>query len=309
MAIAIICPSRDTGPWVAAIKEIDPDLEVLVWPDDSPRENVTFALCWQQPQSVLSEYPNLRCLSSMGAGVDHLISDAALPPRLPIVRLVDPLLAQSMFEYVCAAVMYYFREFDGYQAQQRQRRWHQTASKPAVATTVGVMGLGQLGGFVAGRLSGLGFNVVGWSRSAKSIDGVETYAGEAQQGEFLSRAEILVCLLPLTPETAGILNRDLFGQLPQGACLVNVARGEHLVEGDLLAALGEGHLRGACLDVFQQEPLPQDHPFWVHEKIMVTPHCSSITEPRSVAPQVVENYRRSQQGQPLLNQVSTERGY
>ena len=309
MAIAILSSDRDLQPWVTALKAIDPAIDVRLWPEDGPKDEVTFALCWQQPAGSLGEYPSLRCVSSMGAGVDHLLGDPALPAQVPVVRLVDPGLAQGMFEYVCAAAMAYFREFDRYQVLQQQRRWWPYIAPTMKNTTIGVMGLGQLGRYVAEKLAQLGFAVRGWSRSPKSIPEVETYHGAPQLGEFLAPVNILVCLLPLTAETSEVLNRSLFDQLPTGACLINVARGEHLVEADLMAALDQGQLRGACLDVFQQEPLPADHPFWTHEKITVTPHCSSITDPRAVAPQVMENYRRMRQGQPLINQVSRDKGY
>lgn len=171
------------------------------------------------------------------------------------------------------------------------------------------MGLGKLGGYSAGRLATMGFNVIGWSRSPKSIPGVKAYAGEEQLDEFLSQADMLICLLPLTEKTRWILNRELFSKLPKGSILVNVARGENLVEKDLLTALDDGLLRGACLDVFKEEPLPEDHLFWGHEKILITPHCSSVTAPESVAPQIVQNYRLMRNNDSLLNQVDMLRGY
>ncbi len=309
MTLSIICTDKDPAPWVAALHECDPSLDVQVWPNERRKADVEFALCWKHPEGILRDYPNLRCISSMGAGIDHLLGDAFLPKHLPVVRLVDPLLAQSMFEYICTAVMYYFREFDLYQMQQRHGCWRQLSPKAMAETTVGIMGLGKLGGYSADRLASMGFKVIGWSRSQKSISGVKTYAGEKQLGDFLSQADILVCLLPLTDQTHGILNLELFTKLAKGSCLLNVARGEHLVEEDLLTALNEGQLRGACLDVVLEEPLPEKHPFWGHEKIVITPHCSSITDPRSVASQIVRNYRLMQDNKPLLNQVDILRGY
>lgn len=309
MAIIIVCTDKAPEPWTVALKEIDLSLDIQVWPHENRKADVDFALCWKHPEGVLRDYPSLRCVSSMGAGVERLLCDPFLPKHLPVVRLVDPLLAQSMFEYICAAVMYYFRELDIYQTQQRRSHWHQHPPKSIAKTTIGIMGLGKLGGYSAKKLSKMGFNVVGWSRSHKAITGVEAYVGKKQLGQFLSQTDILICLLPLTDQTFEILNRELFNQLPQGSYLINVARGEHLVEEDLIAALNEGQLRGACLDVFKKEPLPQEHPFWTHRKIIVTPHCSSITNPKSVAPQIVQNYRRMQNGEPLLNQVSVLQGY
>lgn len=309
MTLLIIAPDRDLRPWVSALQACEPALDIQIWPQIASKAEATFALCWQQPANVWAQLPKLRCISSLGAGVDHLLQDPALPTDIPIVRLVDPLLAQSMFEYICAATMGMLRDFDVYQAQQSAACWRSQNLTLSQHYTVGMMGLGQLGAYTAERLAHMGFNVVGWSRSQKPLAGVETYAGNAQLSEFLQRANILVCLLPLTEQTRDILNRDLFEQLPRQAYLINVARGEHLVEVDLLTAIDTGQIRGACLDVFRQEPLPPDHPFWRHPQIRVTPHCSSITNPASVAPQIVENYRRSQVGQPLLNQVSRSQGY
>lgn len=260
MAISIIAPTKDPTPWLNALKAVDAYLEVQVWPHEDTSA-VELALCWQHPPQVWSQLPNLRCISSMGAGVDHLLADELLPTHIPIVRLVDPLLAQSMFEYICTAVMYYFRAFDVYQAQQRQGLWQEHAPQQLTDITIGILGLGALGSYTAQKLSALGFNVMGWSRSAKNMAGVRAYAGDAQLPTLLAQTNILVCLLPLTAETTDILNRALFNQLPPQACLINVARGEHLVETDLIAALDSGQLRGAYLDVLRQEPLPPNHPF------------------------------------------------
>ncbi len=309
MTISIICTDRDPKPWLIALQACDPTLDVQVWPNERQKADVEFALCWKHPKGVLQEYPNLRCISSMGAGVDHFFGDAFFPKHLPVVRLVDPQLTQGMFEYICTAVMYYFREFDLYRIQQRELCWQPRLPRSMEKMTVAMMGLGKLGGYSAGRLATMGFNVIGWSRSQKCIPGVKAYAGEEQLDEFLAQAEILICLLPLTEKTRGALNLQLFSKLPNGSILINVARGENLVEEDLITALEEGLLRGACLDVFKEEPLPEDHLFWSHEKILLTPHCSSVTDPESVAPQIVQNYRFMQRGVELLNQVDMSRGY
>lgn len=309
MTLSIICNNKDPGPWVTALRELDSGLDIQIWPDEHRKADVEFALCWNQPEGVLQDYPNLRCICSMGAGVDRLLGDPLLPKDLPVIRLVDPQLAQSMFDYVCAAALYYFRDFDVYKDQQYQAHWMPRAPKLISETTIGIMGLGQLGEYSAIRFSGLGFNVTGWSRTQKTIAGVTSYAGSEQLGAFLSQANILICLLPLTEQTRGILNLENLRKLPADACVVNVARGEHVVDEDLLTVLDEGHLRGACLDVFRQEPLAQGHPFWRNGKILLTPHCSSITNPVSVAPQILENYRRMKSGRPLLNQVNPYLGY
>lgn len=309
MTLSIICTHKNPEPWVAALKAVDASLDIQIWPDENDKGEVEFAICWRHPEVRLRQYPNLKCICSMGAGVDHLLSDPFLPKNVPVVRLIDPNLAQSMFEYVCAAVMYYFRDFNSFQAQQRQSYWQQLEPKPIGQTTLGIMGMGQLGAYCATRFSNMGFNVVGWSRSEKQLKGIVAYAGPDQLKPFLAASGTLICLLPLTNQTRGILNLDLFNQLPKGAYLINVARGEHLLEEDLMTALNEGQLQGACLDVFQEEPLPAAHPFWSHPKILVTPHCSSLTDPRSVAPQIVQNYRLMRAGKPLINQVDVLQGY
>ncbi|NET09358.1 MAG: glyoxylate/hydroxypyruvate reductase A, partial [Symploca sp. SIO2B6] len=232
MTISIICTNKAPEPWVSALQELDPSLNIQVWPNDNPKADVEFALCWKHPEGILQNYPNLRCICSMGAGVDHLLNDTLFPKNLPVIRLVDPLLGQSMFEYICTASMYYFREFDVYQTQQSQLFWHQQVPKSMAATTIGIMGLGKLGEYSASQLSKMGFRTIGWSRSQKSILGVKAYVGEGQLDQFLSQTDILVCLLPLTDQTYDILNLELFNKLPQGSYLVNVARGNHLVEED-----------------------------------------------------------------------------
>ena len=308
MTLSIVCPGRDPEPWRLALKQVDRSLDVQIWPNERAKEDVEFALCWDQPEGVLRDYTQLKCICSMGAGVDHLLKDHSLPHNIPVVRIVGPSLAASMFEYIRAAALYFQRDLDVYNRQQALMYWQAHPHNLVAGTTVGVMGLGKLGDYVATRLKEAGFNVLGWSREPKLIDGVITYT-EQRLHEFVSEVNILVCLLPLTRQTRGILSASLFSRLPAGACLINVARGEHLVETDLLAALDSGQLRGACLDVFAQEPLPQDHPFWHHEKVLVTPHCASVTDPEAVAAQIVQNYRLMHSGGALMNEVNVDRGY
>lgn len=309
MALILICPTRDAKPWVTAIKGVDPHLEVRVWPEAGVRDEIVFALTWQHPHGALRDFTHLKCISSMGAGVDHLLADPHLPPGIPLVRLVDRSLIHSMSEYVTLAVLNHFREFDTYKRQQRERQWRQKQPRRASECGVGILGMGQLGGSIALRLHDLGFPMAGWSRTPKSNAAIDYYHGRGQFMHFLSLCNVLICLLPLTAETRNILNRGTFLALPPGAYIVNVARGEHLVETDLLDCIESGHLSGACLDVFRSEPLPATHPFWGNPKITVTPHISSITDPCSVAPQIVENYKRAQSGRPLLNQIDVHRGY
>ncbi|MEO0431425.1 MAG: glyoxylate/hydroxypyruvate reductase A [Cyanobacteria bacterium J06656_5] len=309
MVLSLICPTKDPSPWVAAIQAVAPDIDLRIWPDDGDKTDVTFTLVWAQPQGIFSQYPNLQVISSMGAGVDNLLQDASIPPQSTVVRMVDPRLVSQMGDYVLAAVLNHVRQFPQYGQSQQHHQWQPLQPRNIDEVTVGVMGIGQIGSAVAVRLSQLGVQVVGWARRAKSIAAVQVFAGQQQLSDFLAASKILVCLLPLTPETENILNVDTLSQLPQGAYVINVARGDHLVEQDLLSLINNSHLSGACLDVFRQEPLPPDHPFWSHAKITVTPHIASLTDPISVAPQIVDNYRRMTTGQPLLNQVDRPRGY
>ena len=309
MAFLIIAPDIKVTSWVKHLCRLEPGIDIRIWPDPGHVEDIEFALVWHHPPGALNKYKNLKCIASLGAGVDHILIDPDLPAGVPITRVVENSMAQSMSEYVVLAVLNYCRQFDNYRADQAQKQWHPRLPLLAQDLGIGIMGLGQLGGDAAKKLSHLGFRVAGWSRTAKTIQGIQCFAGKTAFGDFLSRSHILICLLPLTSKTAGILNLSTFSRLPTGAYVINVSRGRHLVEKDLLAALDSGHLAGACLDVFEVEPLPPDHPFWAHPKIIVTPHISSITFPRAVAPQIVENYRRVKSGKKPLNRVDIDRGY
>ncbi|MEM9486164.1 MAG: glyoxylate/hydroxypyruvate reductase A [Cyanobacteria bacterium P01_F01_bin.116] len=309
MPVSLICPTKNPAPWRDAIKAVASDIDIRVWPNDKAKADITFTLVWAQPQGIFSQYPNLQVISSMGAGVDNLLQDNSIPSQATVVRMVDPRLVSQMGDYVLSAVLNHVRQFPDYRQYQQQQQWQPLQPRNIDDITVGVMGIGQIGSAVATRLHQVGFQVLGWARRVKSIANIQVFTGQQQLSDFLAASEILVCLLPLTPETENILNTDTLSQLPQGAYVVNVARGSHLVEEDLLLLLNNNHLSGACLDVFRQEPLPLDHPFWAHPKITITPHIASLTDPISVAPQIVENYRRMIAGQPLLNQVDIQRGY
>jgi glyoxylate/hydroxypyruvate reductase A len=309
VSIAIIYPNRDVSDWVAALHAHDPALTVEVWPEIGAPDRVAYVLCWNHPEGVLQEFPNLKCISSLGAGVNHLLNDTTCPPGVPLVRLVDTSLKQSMAEYVMLGVLDHFRRFAGYRRQQRSGEWIPQPVPHISAVGIGLMGCGELGRFVAKKLSAFGFSVHGWSRRPQEIPGVTVFAGDDELGAFLAKAGILVCLLPLTAETQGILDAKTFSRLPRNAYLINAARGAHLVDADLLSALDSGHLSGALLDVFREEPLPKRHPFWKHAKITITPHIASVTNPRSAALQVVENYHRAVQGESLSNLVDRQRGY
>lgn len=309
MSIAIIYPNRDASDWVAALHTCDSTLNVEVWPDIDEPEKVEFVLCWNHPVGVLKQFPNLKCISSLGAGANHLLNDMTRPLKLPLVRLVDADLKQSMAEYVMLGVLEHFRRFKDYCQQQTHNQWTAQQIPQISELGIGIMGCGEIGRYVANKLAKFGFSVHGWSRTPQENKTFQIYAGKEALNLFLSQANILICLLPLTPETENILNAQTFSQLPQNAYLINVARGAHLVEADLLSALDSGQLSGALLDVFREEPLPRQHPFWAHDKITITPHIASVTNPESVAGQIVVNYHRAVRGEPLFNLVNVEYGY
>jgi glyoxylate/hydroxypyruvate reductase A len=223
--------------------------------------------------------------------------------------MVEPGIIDGMIEYVSLTVLALHRDFFDYVAQKSARKWNPLEVPPASSRTIGVMGLGSLGCAVLERLSTYGFRLRGWNRSARTLAGVETFAGILELHPFLSGCDILVCLLPLTPATQGILNRELFAALPAGASLVNVGRGPHVVDADLIAALDSGHLSRAILDVTDPEPLPEDHPFWAHPRVFVTPHVASMTQPETAAPILLENIRRQRRGEPLQGVVDRAKGY
>lgn len=309
MSLLIIHPGGKAGSWEKRIRAMLPEAEVRVWPDTGPAEAVDYVLTWNHPPGEFRKFPRLKCIASMGAGVDHILRDEDLPPGVPVTRIVDPAMAQSMCEYVVMHVLNHCRDTFTHRRSQDRRRWAPRIPKLARNECVGIMGLGHLGRRTAEGLGHLGFRVVGWRRTHREEGAAATFAGRGELGAFLEEVSILVCMLPLTRHTRGILNRETFAALRPGAFVVNVARGEHLVEADLFEALDAGVLSGACLDVFRTEPLPPEHPFWDRPEIVVTPHVSSLTNPADVVPQVVENYRRVRQGLPPLNAVDRDRGY
>ncbi len=308
MAFMILLNGVPPHGWVKRLKAIDPQLDLRIFPDVGRPEDIEFALVWSPLPGELKRFANLRCIASMGAGVDHILRDPELPD-LPVTRVVDPSMAQAMSEYIVMAVLNHCRYAATYFRQQREQGWKIHIPRLAGRTKVGIMGLGQLGTHAANRLAALGFKVAGWRRSPGAVEGIETFCGQDGLDPFLGETDVLVCLLPLTTETRDILNARLFGLLRPGAFVINVARGDHLVEADLVAAIDGGHLSGACLDVFRTEPLPAGHPFWDHPAIIVTPHTASITNPSVVAAQIYENYRRVLAGQAPLHRIDRRRGY
>jgi phosphoglycerate dehydrogenase-like enzyme len=296
--------------WRDALLALDPSLDFRDAEGAGDPAEIEAVVMWgAQDLAALRRYPNLRLIVSMGAGVDHLLRPPGPPPGVPVARLVDARLTQGMTEWVLLNVLRFHRQDPDYRALQAARVWEELPAPETAARRIGLLGLGEIGGAAARALLALGFPVMGWSRRPKGVPGVETFHGPAGLDAMLARTDILVCLLPLTPETRGVLNARTLGLLPRGAYLLNAGRGGHAVQEDVLAALDSGRLAGAALDVFEPEPLPADHPFWGHPKVVMTPHAASITIPSSAAPQVVENLRRVRAGQPPINLVDLSAGY
>lgn len=304
---------RVTGPrqdwWREQMQALLPEIECRPWDDPGPLEDVRYAVVWRPPQGGLKRFPNLEAIVSIGAGIDHVLADTELPQNVPIIRTTGFDLTQRMREYVCLHVLRLHRRLPEIEAAAERREWLQLVNPPAYERRVGVMGLGNLGADVAVALYMLGFDVAGWSRTEKEIDGITTYHGKDGLTAFLARSEILICLLPLTDETRGILDAKLFQALPDGASIINVARGEHLVDEDLLGALDKGKISAATLDVFHQEPLPADHPFWDHPNVLVTPHVASMIDPVAGGKIIAENLRRFIAGDPVPDLVDLGKGY
>src|SRR5690606_35006016 len=306
MSFLIISSQRDPKAWVQALKDKDPELELEVYPEVADPSKVEFALSWKHPHGIFKDYPNLKVIASMGAGIDHIIEDPDIPENIKITRVIDEQLTKDMSVFVLSLILDHLRNLSHHYCEMQ---WKPKKYLRPENVQVGIMGMGVLGVGVAEKLIQNKFNVTGWSRSKKEILGVTTFYGEDQLTEFLSKSNVLVCLLPLTSETENILNKGIFEKLPKDAYIINVARGPHLVEDDLLEMIDSGHLSGASLDVFRKEPLPEDHPFWEHEKIKVTPHIASVTNPATVVPQILENYERMKEGKELKNVVDREREY
>ncbi len=306
MSFLIISPNRDSQKWINAFQKQEPDLEIDVYPEVNDPEKVEFVLSWNHPHGIFLEYPNLKVIASMGAGIDHIITDRDIPEHVKITRVVDEQLTEDMSVFVLSLCLEHLRNLSFHHCS---KKWYPQPYKRPEDMKVGIMGLGVLGVAVAEKLIRNKFDVYGWRKQKKDILGVNTFYGKEQLDDFLKNSDILVCLLPLTSETENILNKELFQKLPKDAYLINVARGNHLVEEDLLEMLDSGHLSGASLDVFREEPLPKEHPFWQHHKIKITPHIASVTNPATVVPQLLENFRNMRNDSPLNNLVSRKKEY
>ena len=308
MRILLYTPSKTLAEWRAALERALPEAEVRVW-EPGLAWSADYAAVWYPAAEVLAGQRRLKAIFNLGAGVEALLGQVALPPGVPVIRLEDAGMARQMAEYVIWAVLRYFRRLDAYAAQQAHAEWRVHRPLRHADFPVGVMGLGVLGAHVARAVLDLGFPVLGWSREKKEVEGVKRFAGPAELEAFLAGSRALVCMLPLTAGTEGILNRRTLSRLPRGAYVINVARGGLIVDDDLLAALDAGHLAGATLEVFHEEPLPGAHPYWRHPKVLVTPHASALTLFDESAAQVAGKIRRLERGESVTGVVDLARGY
>ena len=306
MRITVCCTDTKIAPWIAGLREALPGAEVDEWRPGAPQAD--HAVVWAPPQAFLDGQPGLKGIFNIGAGVDALLK-LRLPPRSVVVRLDDAGMSVQMAEFVCHAVIRHFRELDAYERDAAAGKWGFRKPRQRSEFPVGVMGLGVLGQRVAQALAAFEFPVRGWSRGRKDVPGVECFAGEERFDAFLAGTRVLVNLLPLTPETENILDRRTLGRLLPGGYVINVARGAHLVDEDLLALLDDGHLAGAALDVFRTEPLPPEHPFWRHPKVVVTPHTSARTLRDESIAQIARKIRAFERGEPIAGVVDRQRGY
>ena len=315
MTILFISGDDNAERWCDAIARhlegFDAANDFRIWPDDGgDPAAVDIALVRLPKPGVLAGYTNLKAVLNLGAGVDDLLADPAFPRHVPLGRMVDDSLSGGMVEYVVHGVLHFYRAFPAYARSQEEHRWQPLAHVPDPNRwPVGIMGLGVMGLAAVRALEPFGFPLLGWSRTEKDIEGMEVFAGFESLGDFLRQTRILICLLPLTPETENILDRNTFERLPEGAYIINAARGGHLVEEDLIAALDSGHLGGALLDVFSSEPLAAESPLWNYAKVIVTPHVASISPSRTFAAEIAEDIRRVMAGAKPRHPVDMKLGY
>ena len=306
MRITFCCTHTKAEPWLTAFRAALPGADISEWAPGAPQAE--HAVVWSPPQQFMDEQPALKGIFNTGAGVDALLK-LRLPAGATVVRLDDAGMSVQMAEFVCHAIIRHFRELDGYQADVAQGKWSFRKPRSRGDFPVGIMGLGVLGERVAKALAQFDFPINGYSRSPKAIDGVRAFTGAEQFNDFLSASRVLVNLLPLTPETANVMNQDTLGRLQPGAYVINVARGAHLVEEDLLALIDSGHVAGATLDVFRSEPLPAGHAFWNHPRITITPHTSARTLRDESIAQIARKMAALERGEAVAGIVNPARGY
>ena len=309
MNVALVGEETHPDEWLPLLQQRLPDDSFFVHPQTPDPKTVSVALIAAPRPGEVAQLPNLKLMQCLWMGVDALVLDRTLPAGVPVSRMVDPSMVAAMSETVLHRVIEFHRGFHIYRRHQTERRWEHLRQRMASDRTVGFLGLGELGADAAAKLVALGFNVRGWSRTAKSLPGVVSYTGSDGLAAMLPACDMLVCLLPLTPQTRGILSKPLLDRLPDGAALISLARGQQMVTRDVVAALDSGKLGHAYLDVFETEPLPRDDPLWAHPQVTITPHIAAVTEPRTALAVVVENIERVRRGETPLHLVDPAAGY
>jgi glyoxylate/hydroxypyruvate reductase len=311
MAGAIAYISRDTDGvlWKKVLEAGLGPIDFRRLDSLGDKADIEVALAWKPDAGLLASLPNLKLIVSLGMGVDHLLSDGKLPAGVPITRIMDDGLVGQMSEYALYWALRHHRDIDKYAASQRARQWKVEDFVDTIHRRIGILGLGTIGQDTARKFAALGFPTAGWSRTAKSLPAIATFHGKDGFARLLAESDILVNVLPLTRDTRGLLDAKAFAALPKGAYFINMARGGHVVDDALLAALNANHLSGAVLDVFNQEPLPAEHPYWTHPKVHVTPHIAGATNPRTASPGVIENIKRLRSGGELLHRIDPKTGY
>jgi glyoxylate/hydroxypyruvate reductase len=309
MSIVLIFNNKDPQPWAKSLSDKLPNTEISIYPHVTNPEAITFAVCWKPDKDVLSKFPNMRIIQSVGAAIDHITRTQKLKEGQILTRMVDYDLSNDMWEFVLACVLTHLKNLPFYDQQQKDKNWQPKNYGSIKNTSVSILGLGEIGRHVAEKFAEFGFTVKGWSRSEKNIKNVVCYKGQDEFSSFLANTDYLINLLPFTPETENILNEQALKQINKGGFLINVGRGEHLVEQDLVKVLDAEHLSGALLDVFRIEPLAKEHIFWTHPKIQVTPHIASLTNIEAATTLIAENYKSYFSGKAVKNIVSLVQGY
>lgn len=308
MSVVLLFNQKPTEEWQRNLQELLPETKVEIYPTISNPNEVEFIATWKPHENYIAEFPNLKAVQSVGAGIDHLLH-TKIPESIKVTRIVDPALKQEMFEHVLACVMTSMKNLLTYYKDQLNKEWIPENYQSIHETTITILGLGEIGKLVAEQFVNLGFKVKGWSNSPKNINGVTSFSGAEELKSAISDTNFIVNILPLTEDTEGILNKNFFDQCSVNTVLVNVGRGAHLIEEDLVEAIEKKQIKEAYLDVFREEPLPENHPFWVNEYIYVTPHIASVTNATTALQQVAENYRKMKNNDSLLNEVSLNKGY
>ncbi len=309
MSLLLLLKYRDKKLWKAALQVVLPNEQIEVYPNVTDPSSVDFIVTMSPTQAEVEQFPNVKVIQSLGAGIDYILKANVLRPDNILARMVNPNLTHDMFEFVLSILLSQMKNLPTYQQQQTQRLWKPMPYRSIKDITVTIWGLGKIGSYVAEKLTQLGFKVKGWSKSPKNIHGVKSYTGQDGLIQSITSTDFLVNILPLTPNTFEILNYQNLQHLPKGAYVINVGRGQHNQEKDLIELLNQGHLSGFASDVFHQEPLPTAHPFWNHPKISITPHIAGITAPHASAEAIADNYLRFKAGEPLKNVVDLNKGY